>query len=159
MLVDWGDEGVLPCHVWCFVDLTRLDSGTKSLQFGGANLKKNVYAVVETTSYDENEEEIAMSDIFIPLHLDVEELDEDGNVVARQFYLADVEAIVGPCAVIPNIGGDKTSYLQVKKREEWCEIFEQWLRKPHVDDVMVFANKEKENEGGGQKEEENVKKK
>ena len=55
VLVDWGPEGVLPCRIWCFVDLTGLGPGTKRLEFGGVTLKQNVYAVMECATYDDDE--------------------------------------------------------------------------------------------------------
>ena len=136
VLVDWGPEGVLPCHIWCFVDLTGLDSGTKRLEIGGVTLKPNVCAVVESSTHDDDEEDIAKSEIFIPLTLDVEGIDEENNVTGREFYLADVEAFKGPCAVIPNIGGKPNAYFQVKPREDWIGLFEDWLKTPHKDDQM-----------------------
>ena len=136
VLVDWGAYGVLPCHIWCFVDLSNLDSGGKTIEFGGIKLKPGAYAVVESSEYVKDEEEVAKSDFFIPLVLDVEGIDEDGDVTGRQFYLADVEAFVGPCSVIPNIGGAPNEYLQVKPRREWAKMFASWLQKPHKEDVM-----------------------
>ena len=140
VLVDWGEEGVLPCHIQCFVDLTSLDSGSKTLQFGGIDLKPNAYAVVECGQFDEDEEEQAKSDIFKPITLEVKGIDEDDEdgrqfVTGRTFYLADVEAFQGVCAVIPNLGGPPNAYLHVKPEKEWSMMFEDWLRKPHTHDA------------------------
>ena len=49
-LVDWGKEwGVLPCKIWCFVDLSNADlpTGKSTIQHGDVDLKKGVCAVVE----------------------------------------------------------------------------------------------------------------
>ena len=94
------------------------------------------YAVVECATYDDDEEDIAKSDIFFPLTLEVEGIDEEQEVTGRNFYLADVEAFKGPCAVIPNIGGRPNAYLQVKSRGDWIQLFEDWLKQPHRDDEM-----------------------
>ena len=40
-------------------------------------------------------------------------VEEDGEETPnRMFYLADTEAIVGPCIVVPDIGGDSNAYFQ-----------------------------------------------
>ena len=93
-------------------------------------------AVVEGATYDDDEEDIAKSDIFFPLTLEVEGIDEELEVTGRNFYLADVEAFKGPCAVTPNIGGRPNAYLQVKSRGDWIQLFEDWLKQPHRDDEM-----------------------
>ena len=138
-LVDWGKHGVLPCRIWCFVDLTGLESGSRRIGFGGIHLKPNVHAVVESAEYQKDKEEIAKSDLFKPLIMDVDGMDEDGQVNSRKFYLADVEAFQGPCAVIPNVDGPANTYFLVKKRGEWANMFEDWLKKPHKEDVMEVS--------------------
>ena len=138
-LVDWGKHGVLPCRIWCFVDLTGLESGSRRIGFGGIHLKPNAHAVVESAEYQKDKEEIAKSDLFKPLIMDVDGMDEDGQVNSRKFYLADVEAFQGPCAVIPNVDGPANTYFLVKKRGEWANMFEDWLKKPHKEDVMEVS--------------------
>jgi len=70
-----------------------------------------------------------------------EGLDDTPN---RKFYLADTEALVGPCIVIPDIGGDPNEYFQVKPRTEWAQEFLCWLRRPHQDDAMDWTDAEDE---------------
>ncbi len=62
--------------------------------------------------------------------------DADGDVVNRRFYLADVEAIMDPCAVVPDIGGPKNRYFVVKPRNTWAKDFIQWINDPHTNDEM-----------------------
>ena len=140
-LFDWGPEGVLPCHIWCFVVLPKLPSGANSLEFGGIRLKEGVYAVTECAQYVETEEG-NQSDLFVPLELFTEGLDEDGEVIGRQFYLSDTEAIVDPCCVIPDIGGKTNAYFQVKNRNQWSKEFIDWLEQPHRDDFMDWSDEE-----------------
>jgi len=52
-------------------------------------------------------------------------------VVEGQFYLADVEAFVEPIAVIPDVGGNINSYLQLRRRCYWREDFIKWLKRPY----------------------------
>ena len=53
-------------------------------------------------------------------------LDEEGNV-QRSFFLADTNAITGPCCVIPDVEGPKNSYFLITSREEWPDLFVAWL--------------------------------
>ena len=152
-LVDWGGGyGVLPSHIWCFVDLKGLPSGRSTLEYGGIQLQDGVHAVVEVATYDEEpdeeaqNEDVVPSDLFVPLTLEVNAIDENGEVTARKFCLAPVEAIVGPCIVIPDVGGFTNGYFQVKPRREWKDEFIAWLKSPHADDVMVQTEVESEEE-------------
>ncbi len=146
-LVDWGGHGVLPSHTWCFVDLRHIPLINQPIDHGGIQVKNNVYAVVEVAEYNEDQEEIQMSDLFVPLTLITEGIDEnDGMVIARKFWLADVEAIVGTCCVVPDMGGNANAYFLVKPRTDWAEIFIQWLKEPHYNDKMEFSDEEEEQE-------------
>lgn len=50
----------------------------------------------------------------------------------RKFYLADVESILDPLVVVPDVGGSqRREYFLMKSRSEWVEIFKQWLDDPH----------------------------
>jgi hypothetical protein len=144
-VVDWGPiEGKVPAHIWCFICVRNLPTGKNKIQHGGIDLKDGVYAVVETAKYDTDLAETTKSDLFMPLLLNVEGVDQDGDVTARKFYLADTEAIVGPCIVIPDIGGAPNAYFQVKSRSEWSNEFITWLNQPHTDDVMEYSDEEEE---------------
>ena len=140
--MDWGPDGVLPCHIWCFVVLPELPSGGNSLEYGGIRLKKGVYAVTECAQYDRTVP--SDSDLFVPLELITEGLDEDGEVLGRTFYLSDTDAIVGPCCVIPDIGGKNAAYFQVKNRTQWTKEFIHWLELPHRDDNMDWSDEDEE---------------
>ena len=131
-LVDWGGgHGVLPSHIWCFVDLKGLPLGCSTLEYGGIQLQDGVHAIVEVATYDEEpdedaqDEDVVPSDLFVSLTLEVDAIDDDddGDVTARQFFLAPVTAIVGPCIVILDVGGATNGYFQVKPRREWKDEF------------------------------------
>ena len=68
------------------------------------------------------------------MRLDVEE--EDPEEVERQFYLADTEAFVEPCTVVPDIGGAPNRYFYVKSQTKWVDEFVAWLEAPHKDNKM-----------------------
>ena len=50
----------------------------------------------------------------------------------RQYYLADTEAIVEPCCVIPDIGGPINRYFLVHSRTKWAASFTKWIEEPHA---------------------------
>jgi len=137
-IVDWGPGfGDLACHIYCFVQINGMPSGASAPEFGGIRLQNGVYAVCEVASrVDEDPDEAFVSDLFTPLTVEVAAQAPDGTVLERKLYLANTEAFVGPCAVIPDIGGAANGYLQVKPRSLWATEFVQWLRSPHGDDVI-----------------------
>ena len=127
-LIDWGTEGKLPNKLWGFVDLSALPDSCR-VTYGGVRLYSGNFAIVENASFLEDEMEVELSEIFVPIekHLAV----STENTSARlQLYLADVEAIVEPIAVVPDIGGPSNRYFYVKDREEWRKDFEEFLEKP-----------------------------
>ena len=142
VVVDWGaGYGNDPCHIWCFVELQGMPKGRSALSFGGAALEDGVCAVVEWATHDNPETTDKITDLFTPLTLDV---GEDGG---RAFYLANVEAFVRTCIVIPDIGenGDPTNeYFEVKPRSLWAKEFIGWLRRPHKEDEMDWTDFEAE---------------
>jgi hypothetical protein len=136
VLIDWGTGwGVLPSHIWCFIGLQNMPIGKDRIEYGGITLTDGVFAVVEVASFVEDLDEATQSDLFVPLQVEVDGIDGDGYVTGRRFYLANTEAFVGPCCVIPDIGGKNYAYFQVKPRREWTNLFVQWLRSPHDDDM------------------------
>jgi hypothetical protein len=132
VLVDWGTgERELPCHIWCFVVLKNLPQGRNGIEHGGIKLREDgVYAVVECCTLETDEEELGRSELMYPIHKTVD-LDEDGYVTNRSFFLANTEAFVGPCCVIADLGGPSNRYFAVKPRPEWAPEFARWLDLPH----------------------------
>jgi hypothetical protein len=140
--VNWGEEGRLPCHIWCFVVLEGLPNRRNAPEFGGIKLNRDgVYAVVETSQVEMNEEEVGRSSILIPIRKMVG-LDSDGTVLKRHFFLADTSAFVAPCSVVPDIGGPSNRYFVVKSRTEWPVDFVHWVRDPHGLDEMDVLDKD-----------------
>ena len=136
-VIDWGPGwGRLPSHIWCFVVVEGFESGTLGPVFGGIRLANGVCAVVEAGACVDEEDDGYPSDLFTPLIVEVGQQDANGAVLSRCFYLANADAIVGPCVVVPDIGGPKNGYFQVKPRREWSNEFIAWLRSPHGDDVV-----------------------
>ena len=135
-IVDWGPGwGRLPCEIWCFIDLTTLPDGVTVKHFG-QRLDANVYALVESCSYSQDEKDNLQSDIFLPIKKYLE-VDANGQPQTRSLYLADVDAIVEPVVVVPNIGcEDKRSYFQVRSRAKWSEDFLRWVQEPHTLDEI-----------------------
>jgi hypothetical protein len=135
VMIDWGDDGVLPNKIWGFVDLTGLPQNS-GVDFGGLHdMQPGLYAIVESAEYSDQQNGAHASDIFIPIKKEVQRL-QNGFVTGMVFYLADVEAITEPAVVIPDIGGPANSYFAVRSRSTWGEIFVNWLEAPHDDDEM-----------------------
>jgi hypothetical protein len=142
--VNWDSWGNLPSHIWCFVDLKALNRGHPMIKHGGINVKSGVYAVVETAIVHQP----AAADVpdtealHTPIIKDGVIADDDGLVHSWVFYLADVEAILGPCCVVPHIGGPFNRYFVVRPRTEWNEVFIRWLESPHKDDGGIEMSDE-----------------
>ena len=131
VFLNWGPGyGCLPGQIWCFVVLD-LPANAPRLEYGGIRLEAGTYAVVESSTYSTDEDEIKLCDMFIPLFKDVEGINADDQVTKRTFYLADVEAFEGPCCVVADIGGAPNAYFQVKPRSQWVDDFIVWLEQTH----------------------------
>ena len=140
-LLDWGPGyGIVPVHIWCFLELPLLPSGRDKLQYGGIDLESGTYAVVESSKYSEDEDEV-YSDLFTPITMEVCQ-NEEGQVTGRKFYLASCNAIVAPCIVVPDYGGQPNAYFQVKNRSAWVKDFRNWVNSPHDQDKMDFDSEE-----------------
>ncbi len=134
--MNWGEEGRLPCHIWCFVVLEGLPNRRNAPEFGGIKLNRDgVYAVMESSEIETSEQEIGRSSLLLPIRKTVD-LDADGVVRKRHFFLADTAAFVDPCSVVADIGGPPNRYFVVKSRAMWAKDFQSWLRDPHAIDEM-----------------------
>jgi hypothetical protein len=122
-----------PAEIWCFVDLNDLPPNI-SMRLQGERVGKGVFAVVETAHEVEDLEDLG-SDIITRHRKDCQLRTEKGAVLRRKFYLADVEAIVGPAVVIPDIGSEDDTFLQVSARSEWANCFAEWLKTTHAEDA------------------------
>ena len=134
-LVDWGKDGELPNRIWGFLDLSMIPENSGVSHGGIDNIQPGIYAIVESADYIADEREVNRSNIFVPIRKEVD-LMEHGNVVRAKLYLADVEAIVAPVSVIPDIGGLPYDYFLVKNATQWRENFVAWLDTDPVHDVM-----------------------
>ena len=131
--------------MWCFVELPGMPNGRSALQFGGAALEDGVHAVVEWAQCDDVNVTKKMTDLFTPLTLEVDGYDSDDNeVTQRAFFLANVEAFVKTCIVIPDVGGPANAHFEVKPRYLWANEFIGWLRRPHEEDTMDWEFFEEE---------------
>jgi hypothetical protein len=138
VMVDWSDDGELPCKIWGFVDLRDLPVDN-NVDYGGyEGIPPGIYSIVESskfTPWPENGEP-HRSELFIPIHKEVRKIHQN-RVTKLKFYLADVEAFVAPLVVVPDIGGAPNAYFLCKSREMWRKDFEEWLDSPHCDDEIL----------------------
>jgi len=144
-LIDWAGYGSLPCHISCFVVLDCVPASKNGMKYGGVTLKNATYAVVESCLAEENV--VGRSELFVPYRKETGDVNADGEVESRVFYLAETEAIVAPCAVIPDIGGPPNRYFLLRSREDWHKLFIQWVDAPHAADDMT--EEEVGDDGGG----------
>ena len=130
VIVDWGhDYGQLPNKIWGFVDLHGLPPGNNGISYGGLDhVGPGLYAIVESSTAS-TQAGGATSELLTPIMLEIGATDR-GYVTQLRFYLAEVEAFVGPAVVVPDIGGPKNSYFWVKSRHSWADLFESWLSQP-----------------------------
>ena len=166
---DWAmirwEEGDFPAKIWGFVDLTTMPEGDSVEVDEYTTLTNNIYAIVESTHYIQ--EEKPMSDIWSPIRVDTDRSDGE---LRRVYLLVDVETIVKPICVIPNIGArtnpdakdpkkwkpDPDEFLLMTPRDEWAGQFEDWVKASHKldKDQMEETEPETETEGDGEEEEE-----
>ena len=143
VVVDWGRDGKLPNKIWGFVDLRELPANlprNSQINCGGlSNLSPSICAIVESTELSPHVDGDVDCEIFTRLQTEVAGM-TDGYVSKFKYYLADVEAFVDPCIVVPNLGGITNSYYWVQNRGEWAESFVSWLRAPHNLDQMHPLN-------------------
>ena len=135
VVVDWGDHGRSPCHINCFVKIDHIPASRNGLEYGGIRLRNAVYAVVESSTLHADEAELGKSDLLVPLSKQIKGLDANDEVTGREFFLADTEAFVKPCAVVPDIGGPPNQYFMVKSRDDWHNEFISWVERSHKDDL------------------------
>ena len=88
------------------------------------------YAVVEAALPSTDPEVTGRSHYFIPYVKMTQSLEPE---LERKFWLVDVEAFVAPCCVIPDMGGTKDSFLRLRPRSQWLELYVDWLKAPHED--------------------------
>jgi hypothetical protein len=129
VVVDWGQGyGKLPCHIWGFVDLSKLRKNSRIDVGGLRNLQPGVYVIVESGAHVENAHN---AELITEIEIEVGGMVEGGYVSKASFFLAPVEAFVEPTVVVPNIGGKTNSYLWLKARHNWRDLFIKWLHEPY----------------------------
>ena len=151
-LINWGPGyGKLPGHIWCFVVLEGLPDQRSGINHGGIkHLKNGVYAVVESASPENNDEDVTRSELMMPVIKEVGDVNEEGAVTSRVMYLADTEAFAGPCTVVPDIGGPSNRYFVVKPRGEWAKQFTDWVEQPHrFDEIDPLSSDEEDSDDSG----------
>ena len=133
VLFDWGNGDKIPAQIWCFIDLTFLPDGFRR-NIDTITVQKGVYAVVESAEYDVEDND---SELFLPCIKTYKQVNQDGSIRQRQFYLAETEAFMEPISVFADIGhANKRRYLQIVPRNKWARIFEKWVQAPHTLDEI-----------------------
>ena len=137
-LFDWADDGgKLPGEIWCFIDLQDLVGSIMVEGLDGEyEVEAGIYAVIESSNYRPPEVSTFASGIFTPIEKEVKDM-RNGKTIKRQFYLADVESIVSPLCVVPDIGNTLADsfYFEVTPRSKWSEDFVAWLEADDDDEI------------------------
>ena len=141
VMVDWGRSGKLPCKIYGFVDLSALPLNNRVSYGGLPNISPGQYAIVESASYVDDEDQENMSELLTPIEKEVGEITND-QVSQLKLYLAPVEAFLDPLVVIPDMGGEPNAYFVLKSRPKWRESFIKWLEAKHSHDVIDVSDEE-----------------
>ena len=133
-----------------------------SFQFQDQTITRGVYAVLESSEYEALPVGATYaSDMFRALNKQAHELNADGSIKKRRFWLTDVEAFHRPICVVGDIGlagvrHSKLRYLHVESRDKWAELFSKWVNAAHEEDhmeddeeedAMLESSDEEEEEG------------
>ena len=126
VMIDWGDDGVLPNKIWGFVDLRQLNP-ENDIHCGGLyRIEPGLYAIVESGEVIRSRKRPNRSEIFV--HVSKTVASTTGNrVQGLKFYLADVGAFDESLVVVPDLGGRCNSYLLLRGRDKWAEDFGRWI--------------------------------
>lgn len=130
VMINWGRPwGVQPGHIWTFLDLENLPTGTNfPVGNTGMNLSRpGVYAVVESAFSDIDDYEIKMSTLLIPIQKEIYSLDP----LERKFYLVTVDSFEAPACVVPDIGGNPRAFFRLLPKKKWLSTFVDWLNAPY----------------------------
>ena len=140
VIIDWGDEGNLPCMCWGFVDLTSLPENAQ-VNYGDCDIEAGVYAIVECSRVITELGHAETSEIFQPISKIVGGL-TNSLVSHLKFYMVDIEAFVKPVAVLPDLDGDSNAYFALKDRTDWRDDFVNWLEEPSDFDIIESSDSE-----------------
>ena len=109
--------------------MKKLPPGNNGISYGGLDhVPPGVYAVVESSETCTQADRLS-SELLTPITSEIGAMNR-GYVTQMRYYLADVEAFVGPAVVVPDIGGPNNAYFWIRNRESWAKLFESWLSEP-----------------------------
>jgi len=124
VMIDWGNNIILPGQIWIFVDFRDVPPNLP--------YEPGIYAVIESSDHNEDEEENDLCELFVPYTKETDGVDEEGNI-KRKFYLVDVEAFHEPTVLIPDIGNENpAAMLRLRPKYEWSDQFVTWLSSEHT---------------------------
>ena len=130
-----------------------------SFQFEGQPITRGVYAVLESSTYEPRPESAYQSDMFRPLNKHGAEMNNDGTIKKRRFWLTDVDAFHEQICVIGDFGlkgwesHSKVRYLHVERRSKWASCFLKWVNANHEQDHMEDDEEEDAQLEGSEEEE------
>ena len=148
---DWAmirwNTGDYPSKIWGFLDLSELPGAASVKLNDGTVVSRGIWAVIESCDYKkppklkENEVAPRASELFKPIVLEARSYEQNGYPKSRKFYLVDVDTIIQPLVVIPNIG-TMCEFLMMTPRDQWSEDFKKWLTAVHKEDEEEMKDDE-----------------
>ena len=102
-------------------------------------IRDNTTMIADRKNKAENDEDpmVPTSDLFTTIIKECEVGDE-GAIVHRTLYLADVEAFEEPAVVVPDVGAKhKAKYFLVTPRKDWAGQFVDWLKVTHQNEATM----------------------
>ena len=126
VVINWGDEGLLPCQIMGFVDLRDLPENFVG-SFGGISpITSDIYAIVQYATYLDEEDVDDDTKMFKPLQKNIGGF-TGGRVSHLSLLLATVAAFEREIIVIPDLGGPPNCYLEVLSRHKWRNVIIDWF--------------------------------
>ena len=127
VMIDWGDDLILPGHIACFVDLSEIPPNLA--------YEPGIYAIIESANLKQvgrNSPEHELSQLFVPYTKQYKRFDANGKIV-RRFWIVDVESFHAPTTLYPDIGNrNRAAFLRMEPRSTWARMFSDWLGTPHA---------------------------
>lgn len=123
----------MPCHFQCFIDLSMLPKVEDEKQARAeGKIVPGIYALVHTTTFDENDKQKNWSQLLEPYLMDLSDGSVDVTTHDPKLELINVKQILEPTAVIPDLHHpSKRAFLRLVPRCEWGDQFDDWLRQNH----------------------------
>ena len=132
VLIDWGNEGHLPCQLMGFIDLSAFPTGKKLKYKDSVIDSPGFYAIVEYGEFIEENADEMNSELFVYFEKKFFQ-DPTTGLKKRLYYVVNCDSIYATLAVIPDFSEKPNGFFVLKDRPKWRRLFETWLAEPHLE--------------------------